>query len=148
MELWLCAACSKLNICLCAIVGDYCWKLAAGGHLSGYPKLISHHWPGPPGNIDAAVALPLGKIYFFKGDKTWAYRVASLLPEYPRLISDVWRGIPNNVDAAMYYDKSTFFFFKGRSEMQCSASVYLVVIICTHSFYKVEKKGTPTIIKK
>jgi hypothetical protein len=95
----------------------YYWILAADGPLSGYPKLISHCWLGLPSNIDATIAVPLGKIYVFKGDKTWAYRGASLLPKYPRLISDVWRGIPNNVDAAMYYDKSTFFFFKGRSEV-------------------------------
>ncbi|KDR14088.1 matrix metalloproteinase-14-like [Zootermopsis nevadensis] len=93
--------------------GEYYWKLAADGPLSGYPKLISHHWRELPGNIDAAIALPYGKIYFFKGNKTWAYRGVCLLPKYPRLISDAWRGIPNNVDAAMYYDNSTFFFFKG-----------------------------------
>jgi hypothetical protein len=107
-----------MKICLCVIIGDYYWMLAVDGPLSGYPKLISHCWPGLPSNTDAAIVLPLGKIYFFKGVKTWAYRGASLLPEYPRLISDVWRGIPNNVDAAMYYDKTTFFFFKGRSEVQ------------------------------
>lgn len=95
--------------------GEYYWKLAADGPVSWYPKLISHHWPGLPGNIDAAFALPSGKIYFLKGDKSWAYKGSSLLPKYPRLISSVWKGIPNNVDAAMYYEESTFFFFKGDS---------------------------------
>jgi hypothetical protein len=95
-------------------IGEYYWKLAADGPFSGYPKLIAHRWQGLPGNVDAAVAHPMGKIYFFKGAKTWAYRGSSLLPKYPKLISDDWEGIPNNVDAAMYYKKSTFFFFKGK----------------------------------
>lgn len=99
----------------CLVTGEYYWKLAADGLVSWYPKLISHRWRGLPGNIDAAFALPSGKIYFLKGDKTWAYKGSSLLPKYPRLISDVWKGIPKNVDAAMYYRESTFFFFKGKS---------------------------------
>jgi len=95
-------------------IGEYYWELAADGPLSGYPKLIANRWHGLPGNVDAAAAHPMGKIYFFKGDKTWAYRGSSLLPDYPKLISDDWKGIPNNVDAAMYYKMSTFFFFKGK----------------------------------
>jgi matrix metalloproteinase-14 (membrane-inserted) len=93
--------------------GEYYWKLAADGPLSGYPKLIASRWHGLPGNVDAAAAHPMGRIYFFKGDKTWAYIGSSLLPDYPKLISDDWKGIPNNVDAAMCYKMSTFFFFKG-----------------------------------
>jgi len=95
-------------------IGEYYWKLAADGPLSGYPKLIASRWHGLPGNVDAAAAHPMGRIYFFKGDKTWAYIGSSLLPDYPKLISDDWKGIPNNVDAAMCYKMSTFFFFKGK----------------------------------
>ncbi|XP_069689646.1 matrix metalloproteinase-14-like [Periplaneta americana] len=92
---------------------EYYWKLAADGPLSGYPRLISHHWPGLPGNVDAAFRHPSGNVYFFKGNKTWAYNYTTLLPDYPKLISEEWKGIPDNVDAAMHFDSTRFFFFKG-----------------------------------
>jgi hypothetical protein len=114
------------------VTGEYYWKLAADGPVSWYPKLISHRWHGLPGNIDAAFALPLGKIYFLKGDKTWVYKGSSLLPEYPRLISDVWKGIPKNVDAAMYCGKSTFFFFKGISFCYSFWAVTCSPLNCQH----------------
>jgi hypothetical protein len=125
------------------VVGEYYWKLAADGPVSRYPKLISHRWQGLPGSIDAAFALPSGKIYFLKGDKTWAYKDSSLLPKYPRLISDVWKGIPNNVDAAMYYAESTFFFFKGKSFCTFMGSNLKFIEVSTGNYDGCQNCGGP-----
>jgi hypothetical protein len=97
---------------LCFIAGEYYWKLAPDGLASGYPRLISHRWPGLPGDINAATATGSGLIYFFKGNKYWTYNHASKCL-YSSYISLGWPGIPDNVDGAMWGGCSTFYFFKG-----------------------------------
>jgi hypothetical protein len=99
----------------CVRTGKHYWKIAAGGPLSDYPKLISERWPGLPDNVDAAAARPGGAVFFFKGDKIWEYAGSSLLRGSPRVISDVLVGMQSKVDAAMFYTRFWLYLFKGES---------------------------------
>jgi matrix metalloproteinase-14 (membrane-inserted) len=99
------------------VLGNYYWKLSPDGFVNSYPLLISHRWPGLPGDIDTALATSSGRTYFFKGSKYWAYEYTHPLPGHPKLISKGWPGIPDDLDAATWYTNSVFYFFKGESAL-------------------------------
>ncbi|XP_069689650.1 uncharacterized protein [Periplaneta americana] len=103
---------------------DYYWKLYPDGLASGYPKLISHRWPGLPGSVDAATATSAGLIYFFKKNKYWCYNYYSNTYRNPYYISLNWLGIPDNVQGAMWGGHRIFYFFKGDLYWKYDASQY------------------------
>jgi hypothetical protein len=95
------------------IEGEYYWKVIPDGMASGYPRLISHRWPGLPSNIDAATATNRGLTYFFKGNKYWTYNHTSAYVSSASYISVGWPGIPDNMDGTTWGGHSIYYFFKG-----------------------------------
>lgn len=102
-----------LTAVFCIIEGEYYWKVIQDGIASGYPRLISHQWPGLPSNIDAVTATNRNLTYFFKANKYWTYNHTSAHICNVSYISVGWPGIPDNVDGAMWVGHSTYYFFKG-----------------------------------
>lgn len=80
-----------------------------------YPRPISSHWRGVPGEIDAVFRWANGVTYFFKADKYYRYNDTSLAvdPGYPRAISDFWHDVPSNIDDVISYSNGFTYFFKG-----------------------------------
>lgn len=105
------------------------YRIAPGGSYaeSGYPRLIANpkHWKFPDSfstDIDAAVAWPNGKAYFFKGDKYIRYDMAAGKTDdnYPVPIAGHWHNLPGSfnsgIDAAVLWpdnNNAKAYFFKG-----------------------------------
>jgi len=102
-----------LTAVFCITKGEYYWKVIRDGIASGYPRLISHRWPGLPSNIDAAAATNTDLTYFFKGNKYWTYNHTSAHICNVSYISVGWPGIPDNVDGTTWVGHSSYYFFKG-----------------------------------
>jgi len=91
---------------------------------AGYPRVISGNWPGFAetgfdADIEAAVDIGNGKLYFFKGDKYIRYDIASNVVDanYPRPIAGNWPGMAeagfDRIDAAITWPTRKAYFFRG-----------------------------------
>jgi len=87
----------------------------------GYPKPIGGNWPGLAevgfdDGIDAAVAWPNGKVYFFSGSEYVRYDVTANTVDagYPMEISAGWAGLfDKDIDAAVVWPNGKAYFFRG-----------------------------------
>jgi hypothetical protein len=110
------------------------YRIADAGSYAeaGYPRPIANpdNWKFPAffnTDIDAAVAWPNGKAYFFKGDKYIRYDMATDKSDYedPVAIAGHWHDLPDSfnsgIDAAMLWpdnNNAKAYFFKGDQYVQ------------------------------
>ncbi|MBH8553991.1 hypothetical protein I8751_16760 [Nostocaceae cyanobacterium CENA357] len=85
---------------------------------SGYPKPIKDNWAGMDGfdqDIDAAVNLDKGKVYFFKGSNYARYEIAAERATGDSFhIASYWPGVHFlNIDAALNLGNGKVYLFSG-----------------------------------
>ncbi len=88
---------------------------------AGYPMPIAGHWTGLPDrfteNLDAAVAWPNGRAYFFRGNGYVGYTIdpsnEGVPAGYPKYVTE-WPGLwSSGIDAAVVWSNGSAYFFKG-----------------------------------
>jgi hypothetical protein len=88
--------------------------------------------PSGATSIDAGMAWPNGKAYFFRGSEYVRYDVAAdrVDPGYPLPIAGNWSGFPahftTGIDAAVMWNNGKVYFFKGSEYVQYDLNTHVV----------------------